>query len=961
MNLPRSGKIFSFLLFNVLFILFTSRNVYAGTVTLTPAIAVAGQEVFITGSTFDNSSLVTVTYDGVTLTTIPSSFSTSAAGAIPANVSFIIPSSNFGLHTVRVSTSAGNYANATLTISTPSVAISSPTVPLTGIAVGAYLTVLASNVEANKTTSFYFDDTLVGTATSSTNGSAQFVFQTPDVTNTGTHLIRTSNSVYAVASTTILLAAPTIVLTPATSSIGTQVSVVGSNFKVNSTVIFFLNGLVLTMDSSVTSNGAGGFSASFVIPTSALGVNIIKAQTSSNLFAATTLTISTPVIVLTPAISAVGTQVNIVGSNFKANSVVTFFLNGGELTMESSVTSNSTGGFLGTFIVPSSALGINTIKAQTSSNFFATGTLTISTPLVTLVPITGPVGTPVFVSGTGFIANAVINFYINGAIMTDTAIANSLGSFTKAIVIPANLYAGIYTIRAQADSLSFGNAPFTAVAPTLTLSVAIGTPGTRVAITGLNYNPSSDVIIKWNGALILPIESSLKTSSSGGFIANITVPTGYTAGTNQIEVSTGINSTLVTSFVVNTPTLTLSAITAYPGTKLSITGINFEGNRPVKLFFDGAPLMPEIANLTTTTLGGFSTVITIPSASRGVHAITASTGTDKITFSATLTIIAPALTTPATSQANKKISVVVVGFLPNEQVTFLWDNEITLKTASEKVFADNAGYVSDFVTLPSNASSGFHTLRAVSSSKLIADSTITITTGSVTQSRVNGPSLSKITLIGSSFDTNSLVQFFWDEKELSTDEIKTDGIGGFSAVITIPISNIGNHSLRIKTSNLGMTVTDFTIDTPLIQIQPDNAWAGEEITIKGSGFAIGREIQILLNNYKVIIGPEMLITDGNGNFSTTIRLPFLFDPRMKVTVFTSDEDRTEMYYTVTIGLIPELLGKYGLPATLITILAIIIAIAILKHVELKSFAIRIYDQVKGRFVRTSSTNRTKLR
>src|SRR3989344_8292871 len=103
-----------------LFLLFAKNDVSAATLTLTPATGVAGQEIIITGSAFDNSSTVTITWDGGALTTTPSTVTTSGAGAIPSgatvNVSFTVPSAMIGAHTVRASTGTSIIGVATFTI-----------------------------------------------------------------------------------------------------------------------------------------------------------------------------------------------------------------------------------------------------------------------------------------------------------------------------------------------------------------------------------------------------------------------------------------------------------------------------------------------------------------------------------------------------------------------------------------------------------------------------------------------------------------------------------------------------------------------------------------------------------------------------------------------------------------------------------------------------------------------------
>ncbi|MBI3576498.1 hypothetical protein HY086_00440 [Candidatus Gottesmanbacteria bacterium] len=278
----------------------------------------------ITASGFDNSSAATITWDGSALTTTPSSVTTSSTGTIPASgtVSFTVPSGAYGGHTVQITTGTSNIAVATFTINTPTLAITSPTVPAAGFPPGVTLTITGTNLEANKTTTFLFDDASVGTATSTINGTAELVFTVPEVNNTSTHILRVTNSAYAVASVTLVVATPSITLNPSTTAVGTQVSITGTNFKTNSAISFFLNGTSLTTDTSVTSNGGGSFATTFTVPTAAAGSNTVKAQSSVNLYATATLTVSTPALTLTPTSGPDGLSVTANGTGFKASSTV---------------------------------------------------------------------------------------------------------------------------------------------------------------------------------------------------------------------------------------------------------------------------------------------------------------------------------------------------------------------------------------------------------------------------------------------------------------------------------------------------------------------------------------------------------------------------------------------------------------------------------------------------------------
>ena len=810
-------KIFlSFLLAFPLFVFLTNSRVYAGTLTLTPSTGVvSGQEIVVTGTAFDNSTLVTFTWDGVSLTTNPVSVTTSGAGAIPASgiVSFVIPSAMYGAHTVRASTSTNNYGVATLTIATPTVAITSPTVPTAGLPPGVTLTVTATNLEASTLATFYFDDTSVYTSTSTVNGTAEAVFVIPDVNNTGAHLIRVTNSVYAVASVTVIVAAPSITLLPATATQGQQVNIVGTNFKANAAVTFYFNSSSLTPDSSVTTSGAGGFAV--------------------------------------------------------------------------------------TFTIPDVSAGSSTVRAQSYTNLYATAALTISTPALTLNPITGPDGLPLYATGTGFTANATVNFYVNGDRQSTTTTTSAIGGFGVQLTLPTGLLTGASTVRAQTSGLVLANATYTVIAPTLTVSPAAGTPGTQVVLTGLNFNPSASVTIKWNGTVISPVEKNLTTTNSGGFSANITIPYSYVPGTNQITATTSDKNTVVVSFIVGASTLTLSVSTGVPGTKISVTGANFEGNKTLFVFWDDARLVTNPALVTTTPLGGFSTIITIPKSGRGTHNITAYTTVGLIFASSVFTISSPTLTLSTTAgQANSRLIVSGTGFGANQLVSFTLDSTTDI-SSSEPVNTDATGFFSAIISLPANLAPGNHVFVATTGIEIFASSTLTITSGTLSLSQSNSGPLAPLQITGSAFDAYKTVYLFWDDTPIELGNLTTDGTGGFMANITIPQSSPGVHSIRVSTGPFSSYTTTYTLDSPTITISPSDARLGQEITVLGSGFTANKKVNITANGRKIKTRPANLTTDSGGNFLATVEVPFTLFYSMSLGANTSDHEKVIVNYPVT--------------------------------------------------------------
>src|SRR5207245_8500352 len=120
------------------------------TISLNPTSGPAGTTVTVTGSLFLPDSVVTISYDGTTVTTTPGTIITDLTGSFSAT--FTVPASTAGSHTVSAKDAVSNSASAQFTVTTPppppppSASISLN--PTTGPA-GTTVNVTGSNFAAN--------------------------------------------------------------------------------------------------------------------------------------------------------------------------------------------------------------------------------------------------------------------------------------------------------------------------------------------------------------------------------------------------------------------------------------------------------------------------------------------------------------------------------------------------------------------------------------------------------------------------------------------------------------------------------------------------------------------------------------------------------------------------------------------------------------------------------------------
>jgi hypothetical protein len=151
------------------------------TVSLSPTTGHVGDTVTISGSGFAASSALTVKYDGTTQTTSPASPTTTSAGVV-SSVTFTVPASVAGSHTVSVTDASSNSASATFTV-TPQITL----VPSSGLPRNSD-TITGTGFAASSTISATFSGfgsvTLGGTTTTDANGSFSAATYTVPIVNT---------------------------------------------------------------------------------------------------------------------------------------------------------------------------------------------------------------------------------------------------------------------------------------------------------------------------------------------------------------------------------------------------------------------------------------------------------------------------------------------------------------------------------------------------------------------------------------------------------------------------------------------------------------------------------------------------------------------------------------------------------------------------------------------------------
>ena len=191
-------------------------------------------------------------------------------------------------------------------------------------------------------------------------------------------------------------------LSPSSGPIGQPVTVSGQGFAPNSPLIATFDGSQIPFHFTTDSSGNIPPGTTFTIPQgSTAGNKTVTIIDSSFNYANTTFLVTTPKINVNPTSGPVGTNIAVTGSNFIDNATITINFDG----TNSTAAADPLGNFSATVNFIDTA-GVKPVWATDGINN-VTATFTVVPNLIT-TPSSGPPGTTVTFSLTGYAANSII-------------------------------------------------------------------------------------------------------------------------------------------------------------------------------------------------------------------------------------------------------------------------------------------------------------------------------------------------------------------------------------------------------------------------------------------------------------------------------------------------------------------------------------------------------------------------
>lgn len=470
-----------------------------------------GTTLTVRGAGFKASERVTVTVGpGTANTTVAAN----GEGVWAANVT--IPNAPSGLLAIRASGAGGQQMAADFTV-TPIFSVSHPT----GIP-NSLLEADGTGFGAGQSVSISFADQVMASPSANAQGSWSTGFPIPE-TPAGNYSITVLSPGGELKVP--FRVTPAIIIGETHGEPGASIDLSGFGFAPDE------KGITVTLDqtqlvSGISASRTGSWNVTFIVPSfpaQSYAVGASGPVTSSGSLADEIITI-VPRLILSPAGGVPGSVVNVVGNGFRAQERdIVISYDGAPVAKV--LTADAQGTFTTSFAVPSSASGLHFIS-HSGAISIASGGSEASFQVergISLDQTEGPPGSSIIISGLGFTANdPLIKISYDNDQVLSQVLADSQGSFTTSIVIPASP-AGSHMIEASGSDLASFTNPGQgfSVSQSLALSISSGNVGGTVEVAGLGFAASAPVTLAYDGELT---EATVVADASGSFVFEFPIP-----------------------------------------------------------------------------------------------------------------------------------------------------------------------------------------------------------------------------------------------------------------------------------------------------------------------------------------------------------------------------------------------------------------------------------------------------
>ena len=296
----------------------------------------------------------------------------------------------------------------------------------------------------------------------------------------------------------------------------------------------------------------------------------------------------------------------------------------------------------------------------------------------------GPVDTEVEITGQGFDDEEDIIVEYDGDeidIASGDEETDDDGEFTCTIIIPEST-GGEHTISVIGeDSDIEAEAEFTVEAE-IAISPDSGAVGDTITVSGTGFGYRSETIIYIDNTEVAEDE----TDRAGSFEVTFNVPN-LASGTYDVEVEDEEDNSDKVKFTIAAipAAATFSPKSGYIGTKVTVSGTNFETSKPITVTFADV----SVGTTTSDGNGSFATSFNVPASPKGTYKMKVTDGVN--TKESDFTVLLSANISQVTSVASPghigtKLTISGTGFVGKVSIKYD-DSEVTTATAENGAFS----------------------------------------------------------------------------------------------------------------------------------------------------------------------------------------------------------------------------------------------------------------------------------
>ena len=657
-------------------------------------------------------------------------------------------------------------------------------------------------------------------------------------------------------SSSVGAASHSISISPASGSPGQSVTVTGTGFANPETVTLTFGSTVI----NVSVSGSTGWSQAVTVPSAPGGLLTVTANGSVSGIETGDFTVLATAS-LDPITGSPGTIIDVEGEGFAASQPVIITFNGDTVNTQNTL---SAGSLNTSFAVPAIGAGTYLINIGSfpSISFAVTSGLAIS-------PSSGPPGTSVQITGTGFTPSTAIDLSIAG-VTWQSITADGSGGLNRTLQIP-QVAGGSQSITVSGGSVT---ANFD-VTPTLAVDLTTVAPGDTVNVSGTAFRANeTGITVKFDST---NVATSVNADAQGSWSASVTIPSS-TAGSHNITASGPSTTTNIpTAKVTIGAGVSLGTTSGPPGTQVKVKGTGARSNESLTIDVGGGLATFKVS---ADSKGVWETEITVPAAPKGALSIHAS-GSSGNGATASFNITPTMRISEPTGFPGSAITVEGEGFGANQPgITISFDNDIITSASSNS----RGSWSVELTIPPSNKATYF--IKATGSGAE-QQTPFTVTPGLFVDKPQAGPG-ERATVSGVGFAPNETGIMLKLGDTTIKSGIVANAQGSWDTTFVIPPLFGSSYQLTAsgtQTSAGSVQELIFTLTTRLT-LSASSGSPGTTIVLTGQGFAADEQgLSILYDNTAVVSG---ISTDGFGAFTRSFEIPPSTAGRHLIVVAGSD-------------------------------------------------------------------------